>query len=324
MTTPEMNWTRWPHPSATAEPHLDDGVEKQAEQEYGSYSLEDILQGVAAELPGLEAELPSGIDKTAAMRFGTSEPLPDVTMKNIWRHPNAHPLVLLMLVIERFGKESMEWEPETLRITLRKNDILLSESTWTKLLAGRVILQSPSPWRQWEQFHWISYGLAGRAPNFVYLERPEIGFLMSAVDQMKMVDRGRPLAEDIDKFVAAVLRESGIAYAPIPLAFAQEELNDRHLRCKDCGTHEKDDLDIKCIACGSKNLTKVDGVYEVLRDKTKTLFEVRKRMPIEQAVEGLGNSAADNACYRLLIHSEYRNQIRAQLLGQLRMLRKGT
>lgn len=322
MTTPSTNWSRWPHPITVSDPLLDTDVEKRAEQQYGR-SLEDVLRGVADCVHEVENELPQGIAKFAAARFGTNDPLPEVTHKNIWRHPNAHPLVLMMLLLDRFGQDSLDWEPEALRLTLRKNDIQLSESVWQKILAARVILESPVPWRQWEQFHWVSMGLGGKTPSFVYLERPELGFIMSAVDQMKMIDKARPFAEDIDKFTAAVLRDMGVMYAPPPVQFAQEELDDRHIKCRHCGTHEKDDHDIKCIACGSKDLEHIAGEHEELAKKTKSMFEARKKFPLEHAVAGLGNSAADIATYRLLTHNEYRNQIRAQLLEQLRMLRRG-
>lgn len=321
MTAEPTNWTRWPHPAATAEPLIIE-AEKSASMVYGDNSLEHILRGVVAEIPSWEEELPPGIEKFAEARFGTEDQLPTVTAKNIWRHPNAHPLTVLLLLINRYGQDCLEWEPETLRTTLRKDDITLSESVWTKIMAVRVVVTSPSPWRRWEQFHWVSYGLAGRAPNFVYLERPEIGFLMSAVDMMRIVDRERPFAEEIDKFTAVVLRDRGIMYAAPPLQFAQEELNDRRIRCKQCGTHEKDDHDIKCVACGSKDLERLPGPFEHLRDQTKALFDARRKLPLEKALEGLGHDAAAQAAYKLLVHNEYRNEVRAQLVAQLRALRK--
>ncbi len=321
MTSENTNWARWPHPAAVADPLLGEPQEKLAELSYDDPSPEYLLRGVVAELPSWEEELPPGIEKTAAMRFGTDEPLPAVTRKNIWRHPNAHPLALTLILLDRYGKDFLEWEPEALRATLKKDEILISDSVWTKILAARVVLLSGSPWRQWEQFHWVVTGLSGRPPSFVYMERPEIGVIMAGIDTMKMMDRPRPFAEDTAKFVAAVLRDRGIVYAPPPLQFAQEELDDRRIRCMKCGTEEKDDHDIKCVACGSKELKKLPGYFEYLRDDIKKIFDERKKRPIEAAVEGLGHEAAGEAAYRLLIHNEYRNQLRAQLVEQLRMLK---
>ncbi len=316
-------WTRWPHPAAVADPDTGGGDEPSPPVAYADVSLEGVLRGVAEDTVHWENELPDGIEKVSAARLGTADPLPSITTKNIWRHPNAHPLVLLTLLLNKYGPDYLEWEPEALRGTLKKDGVQMSESVWTKILAARVLMTSPSPWRQWEQFHWISYGLAGRAPNFVYLERPELGFIMSATDTMKMADRTRPMAEELTKYTAAVLRDNGIMLAPPPLQFAQEELNDRRLRCKKCGTREKDDRDIKCVACGSKDLERTDGPFEHLREPTEKLFKERRRLPLEQAVDGLPTTAAGNAAYKLLVHNEYRDQVRAQLVAQLRMLRKG-
>jgi hypothetical protein len=325
VNTEPQSWTRWPHPLAAVDVEiLSVGVEKSASAEmlYSDPSIESLLAGVVEEIPAWERELPEAV-KTAAVQLGGRDLLPKVTAKNIWRHPNAHPLTLLLMLVDKYGQEAMEWEPEALRSTLKKDGIQLSESVWTKILAGRVVVASGSPWRQWEQFHWVSYGLAGRAPNFVYLERPEIGFLMAAVDTMKIIDRQRPFAEDIDKFVAAVLRERGIMYAPAPLDFAQYELDDRRIVCNNCGTRERDDGDIKCVACGSKDLKRLPGPFEHLRAPTKKLFDARKSQPLEAAVAGLSDSSEDRAAYKLLVHNEYRNEVRAQLLSQLRMLKKG-
>lgn len=320
--TPNTNFTRWPHPTAVGDPLLGD-VEKRAEQSYDDHSPEFLLRGVVAELPTWESEMPAGVEKTAALRFGTADELPTVTMKNIWRHPNAHPLVLTLILLDKYGNACLEWEPEALRATLRKDEILLSDSTWTKILAARVVLMSGSPWRQWEQFHWVVTGLAGKPPSFVYMERPEIGFMMAGVDTMKMMDRSRPFAEDIGKFIAASMRDRGVIYAPPPLQFAQEDLDDRHILCGNCGTKEKDDHDIKCVACGSKDLKRLPGVFDSLRDQTQKLFDARKKLPLEQAVDHLGEDAAGEAAYKLLVHNEYKNQIRAQLVAQLRMLKAG-
>lgn len=319
----ELNWALWPRAGATSEPlSVSEETEKRAEVIYSDHSLEGLLQGVVAEIPSWDAEMSVGIEKYAAARFGNvNEGLPVVNRQNIWRHPNAHPLALALLLGDKYSMDFLEWEPETLRRTLYKDGGQLSESSWVKILAIRTLILSPTPWRQWEQFQWLSRGLAGRAPNFVYLEQPEIGFLMAAVDSMKLVDRSRPFAEDIDKFVAVSLRDQGIMYAPPPLNFAQEELSDRRLVCRKCGTREKDDHDIKCISCGSKDLEKHAGPHEALVAGTKALFDSRKRLPLEQAVTGLPSTADGNAAYKLLVHNEYRNEVRHQLISQLRMLR---
>jgi hypothetical protein len=155
------------------------------------------------------------------------------------------------------------------------------------------------------------------------MEKPQLGFLMAAVDTMKHIDRPRPFAEDVAKFVAVACRDTGVTYVPPPLQFAQEELDDQKIKCGECGTIERDDHDVKCVACGSKKLTRLPLEFGDIRDQTKAAFDARKKKPLEQAVDGLGEDAVGSAVYKLLINNEYRNQVRAQLIAQLRMLKGG-
>lgn len=320
MTT--NNWARWPHHATKDSESLEESALKEASAPlfYDEVSPKGLLTAAAVVLPDWIQGIPEGTEKTAALRPDDDDPLPVVTPNNIWRHPNAHPLVLTLILLDQYGPDYLNWEPEALRTTLLKDNRKCSESVWTKILASRVLLLSPAPWRQWEQFHWVSQGLAGKPPNFVYLEKPQIGFLMAAVDAMTVVDHSRPFAEDPAKYVATTLRDAGVPYAPPPLTFAQEELNDRHIECLDCGTLERDDNDVKCVACGSRNLKHIPGAYETEAAAIKSAFMARRKKPLQTAVEGLGHDIIGEATYKLLVHNQYNNEIRAQLIAQLKML----
>lgn len=306
----------WPLPGPSAVP-----FEKEASrgpQESPEASIQNILQEIQSQMPSWV--LPAGIDKVAAQRFGTDDELPPVTKKNIWRHPNAHPLVLVLLLLDKYGKEYMDWDSEVVRETLRKDGILISNSVWTKIQAVRVLLSVPSPWRQWEVFHWITQGINGEPPNFVYMEEPQLGHMAVAVDIMNIIDKGRDFGEDIDKLTAVVFKEAGVAYAPAPLDFAQRELDDPKIICADCKAEDRDDDDVKCVACGSINLKRLPGDHDDLRDAIKREFAKRKDLPLEQAERGLEEDAVGVSTLRLLAHWDFRNQVRAQLIRQLRSI----
>jgi hypothetical protein len=206
---------------------------------------------------------------------------------------------------------------------LRRDKILISNSVWTKIQSVRPLLNVPTPWRQWEIFHWVALGLNGEPPSFVYMEQPQIGHLAAAVDIMKIVDRSRPFGEDVDKFIAVVLKEAGVVYAPPPLDIAQRELDDPQIKCADCGAEDDDNDDVKCISCGSVNVQRVPGEFDELRDAVKRSFQARVGKPLEQAERGLEEDPVGVTTLRLLLHWDYRNMMRAQLVGQLRMLAAG-
>lgn len=237
------------------------------------------------------------------------------------KDPEAHPLVLMMLVLDRYGDACLEWDPEVLRATLIKDNIQMSGLCLDKLRAVMVMIMSPSPWRQWEVFHWMCRAVTGRAPNFVFLESPEIGAMMVCADIMKLIDPPRKTAIEVDKFVAAALKLEGHVYAPPPLDFAQRELEDPQLSCPACGAEFRDDNDVRCLSCGSDQLHKITSPFATLKARVEQLWNQRKNMPLEQAVEGLDEGPAGNLVYELLLHWDYATRVRRQLLVQLRSLR---
>jgi hypothetical protein len=239
----------------------------------------------------------------------------------LWRHPNAHPVTLITMVIDQEGNEALEWSSDTLRTTLERKGVTLSNSSWIKLQAVRALFTSPTPWRRWEIFNWTAAGLTGSAPNFEMLEPASVGAAMHAINIMKMIDPQREPEEEVQKFIAALLRDAGATYAPAPLAFAQDELENQQLRCKACGAEHRDDNDIKCVTCGSKELERIPYPHAAVRDQTKGLYEARKKMPLEQAVEGLPHSAAGDAAYALLTAAWWANEQRKALRAQLQALR---
>lgn len=261
-------------------------------------------------------------DKTAGLaRDGSIDLMGSVpNEKDIWRHPNAHPIVLMLLLLDRYGQDYLDWHPDVLKLTLDRDGIALSNRSWNKILAGRVVLMSPSPWRQWEVFHWVCRALAGESPNFVYLEEPEIGHLVSGYEIMKLVDPKRQTSTEVDKFVATVFKHEGIPFVPAPLDFAQHELEEPKIECNHCGAVHRDDNDVACVTCGESKLRKLPFEFEELKAECRRLFDARSKLPLADAVENLPDTGAGSAVYRLLVEWDLAKTVRAQMIQQLRMI----
>lgn len=258
---------------------------------------------------------------TAASEWGTDKVAAQVQPSALYKDPDAHPLVLLLMVLDRYGPDSMDWDPEVLRATLMRDAYVVSGANWTKLMAARVLIMSPSPWRQWEVFHWTARGLAGLPPNFSFLEQPELGHLFVCADLATIIDPKRETAVEVDKFVAASLRAGGHVYAPESLSFAQRELEDPQLECRSCRALFTDNNDQKCVSCASAGtLQKVPYAYAALRDEVRTMFDARKALPFERAVADVPETPAGNLVYGLCVHWDHAQQVRRRLLAQLRLL----
>jgi hypothetical protein len=289
-----------------------------------AWSASLAYEGETSEPPSYLAATTSGLADRCAQAVTEWGPDFDKTAaqvepQQLYKDPDAHPLVLLLMVLDRYGPDSMDWDPEVLRVTMMRDNYQVSGASWAKLMAARVLLASPSPWRQWQVFHWVARALGGYPPNFTYLEQPELGHLFVASDLMKIVDPQRPTVLEVDKFVAATLRHEGQVWAPESLAFATRALEDPHLECQKCRALFGDDNDQRCVTCSAPAtaLVKVPYAHAALRDQCKALWVPRRDLPLERAVDGLGEDAAGNLVYELLLHWDHARRVRRLLLAQL-------
>ncbi len=260
--------------------------------------------------------------KTAAVEAaGEPDATTTATPKNIWRQPDASPVVLMSMLLDRYGQEVLTWLPETLKLTLERDDVVLSNSNWTKIMAVIPLMTSPTPWRRWEVFHWTALGLSGTVPNFTYLEEPRLGHLVNAINVMKIMDPPREFGEEVEKFIAATFRLEAVFYAPPPLAFVQRELEGTQLHCENCHALHRDDGELKCITCEQPRLRRVPFEFADLRDATKRLWETIRSLPLSEAVPRLSNDNVGNAVYTLATNWDWARDQKRAMAAQLRMLR---
>jgi hypothetical protein len=187
-------------------------------------------------------------------------------------------------------------------------------------MAAICVLMSPSPWRQWDVFHYVCRGLSGETPSFQYVEEPEIGHLMAGYELMHQLDPAREPAVEIDKFVSAAFRNSGILYLPPPLDFAQKELEEAKLSCLDCGAIHRDDNDVRCVSCSSTKLKPIPYAYADRRDQLKGFYDRAKSLSFDDAMKIPVDEDLRNVAHQLLLHMEYAADVRRNTAHQLRAL----
>lgn len=266
-----------------------------------------------------EVDFPALV-KAAAASVAALNPSSPVDKSALWRSPDAHPLALVMMVIDLEGDEALSWAGETLRLTLERRGIQLSNSAWIKLQAVRPLFTSLTPWYRWEVFNWVATGLTGSAPNFEYFEPSSIGAAMNAINIMRVADPKQELGEEVQKFVAALLKDAGSTFAPAPLQFAQHELENPQLRCRNCEAIHRDDRDTKCVTCSKEQLESVPYEFASVRDETSALYkEFLKRPPSE--LSQLPHSPAGEAAHTLLVQAAWAEEQRRVLRTQLQALR---
>lgn len=166
---------------------------------------------------------------------------------------DAHPVAMTMVLMEKFGVEWFEWEPETLKqeILTTFQATSISEHNWQKLQAVRTLTQAVGFWEEWQTFEKIIQALNNNVPRFDIGQRCTMAQLMAGVDIANTIRR-EEYEDEVQRYVAACAIEEGVWYLPPPLDFAQRILSEPTLRCKDCGAEENDVLDGKCSFCSGR------------------------------------------------------------------------
>lgn len=189
-----------------------------------------------------------GLDETKVPPpvLASSEPI-----LRFFAYHDAHPVAIVMVLLEKFGPQWFDWEADTLRteIFATFNTSSISEHNWQKIQAARTAMMTYGPWREWQIFEKVLQALNNNVPRFDIAQPCTLSQLMAGVDILNALRREK-FNEEIAAYVAACALEEGVFYLPPPLDFAQEKLSMPSYRCRRCGNEDLDDMgDGKCDFC---------------------------------------------------------------------------
>jgi hypothetical protein len=143
------------------------------------------------------------------------------TVINLFQHPDAHPIVLDLCLLKKYGTDWLEWEEETLEWRIPK-DFRTSEVSslnMGKIQAMKTLYSGDSFWERWEVFNWCVQPFNNIYVDFEVLQVPSTGQIMVAVDISKQVRSGVEWSEEVRMFMQMVCKHDGIFCPPVPLDF---------------------------------------------------------------------------------------------------------
>jgi len=179
---------------------------------------------VIEDVPALDVHGEKPVNTTA---------FPRVTAQNIFRSPDAHPLVLDMLLLQRYGHEWLGWEPEALEVILASDlNSSISDVNFAKINACKTLHLVDTFWERWEVFNWCTMALNGVTPDFHIMQVPTFAQCLVAADIANRIRDDVEYSAEVKHFMAAVLRHDGLllSQAPIELPHAEiEDVNLKHL-----------------------------------------------------------------------------------------------
>jgi hypothetical protein len=177
-----------------------------------------------------------------------------VTKSNLFSHSEAHPYVLDMALIKTFQLDWFMWSPETLFTEIEKTfHTSIAEVNRLKILVAATLHVSDVFWDQWEVFEKAVLALNGIIPSVTYMQPPDVGTLMTAVDIANSI-RKEEFSEEVSRYVAACFLNDHISYAPKPLDFAAKYLRQPRYSCGECGKEGSalPPFDGHCDSCSRK------------------------------------------------------------------------
>lgn len=144
-----------------------------------------------------------------------------VTARNIFHHPDAHPLVLDLLLLRRYGAEFLTWETETLEHVIPRDFGVssLSRVNLEKVQAMRTLHLVDTPWTSWEVFGWCAQGLIGIPADFLVIQTPTASMAAVAVDIFARVRTDAAWSEEVLGYLSVVCAHDGVFVPPAPLGF---------------------------------------------------------------------------------------------------------
>lgn len=144
------------------------------------------------------------------------------SVRDAFTNRYVHPLALNLILLKEFGPEYFGWEPETVWVEIYKTwGASTSDINKNKIQAMRTIHVTEQPYERWEVFDDVCAGLSGLPPLFDVIQRPSPGRAAYSMDVMKKAREEQKFSEEVLKYVAAVLLDHGLVFAPPPM----EEVN---------------------------------------------------------------------------------------------------
>lgn len=127
---------------------------------------------------------------------------------------DSHPLLLDLILLQDFGREYIEWEADTVwREIQLTHGVAVSDISKNKIQAARTCHTTDNPYRYWEIFEKVAVSFDGATPLFDIIQKPSAHVCAAALTTMAFL-RDVAVADEVYKFIGAVLLDEGILYGP--------------------------------------------------------------------------------------------------------------
>jgi hypothetical protein len=142
---------------------------------------------------------------------------PSLTLNGIFQHPDAHPYVLDLALLKKYGPEWMEWEPEALELRIPQDFPTrgISSLNMEKVQAVKTLHYVDTFWKSWEVFVPCVSALNALYPDFTVMQVPTVAQCAVAVDIATRVRGDVTWSDELKAYMEAVYKFDDM-YCTIP------------------------------------------------------------------------------------------------------------
>ena len=139
------------------------------------------------------------------------------------RDPEINPIRMMLILDRAWGNEGWtDWEPETIRETVRRHGFELPRENEDKVMALKVLRKQESFWESARVFPKICLAFNHRIVDWGHLQEPRMHAISATVTLVERYIRERPYDAEVKGYVAAAAIRDGFIMMPPSLSFARQ------------------------------------------------------------------------------------------------------
>ena len=124
------------------------------------------------------------------------------------------PLGLYRAMNTKFGREWMDWEPETLWQSFSESGVPLSDENRNTAMALQVLVNTNAAHEHWHIFEKTGHALNHNPVEFAVVQPLELNEIARTLKIMQLIRPKDAVESDVCGYIAAAARNSGVVFLP--------------------------------------------------------------------------------------------------------------
>jgi hypothetical protein len=155
------------------------------------------------------------------------------TSDNFLRNPETHPIILDLVLLNKYGVSWLEWELETLVAKLLEDfhTPTVADANIEKIQACKVLHLVDDFWLRWEVFLPCVAAFNGHLADFESMQVPTVAECLLAVDIANRIRDDVQWSGELKTYLAVVHKHDGELVPQAPLDFVVVDTDDLHVDC---------------------------------------------------------------------------------------------